>query len=110
MPQAFYHSCLLPFAQRVISFFRFSHIRPAASFLEHDFAEGVDAYRLIFRRGGIEVAEKLGALALVTKALKETAQPIDDIARSCGFKNGNYLKNLFRRRFGMTMREYRERG
>ena len=62
------------------------------------------------RRGGIEVAEKLGALALVTKALKETAQPIDDIARSCGFKNGNYLKNLFRSRFGMTMREYRERG
>ena len=34
----------------------------------------------------------------------------DDIARSCGFKNGNYLKNLFRSRFGMTMREYRERG
>ena len=33
----------------------------------------------------------------------------DDIARSCGFKNGNYLKNLFRSRFGMTMREYRER-
>lgn len=61
-------------------------------------------------RDGIEVAEKLGALALVTKALKETAQPIDDIARSCGFKNGNYLKNLFRSRFGMTMREYRERG
>ena len=48
--------------------------------------------------------------AFVTKALKETAQPIDDIARSCGFKNGNYLKNLFRSRFGMTMREYRERG
>ena len=88
------------------------HSRPGrrgVSLLEHDFAEGVDAYRLIFRRGGIEVAEKLGALALVTKALKETAQPIDDIARSCGFKNGNYLKNLFRSRFGMTMREYRER-
>ena len=49
-------------------------------------------------------------LALVTKSLKETAQPINDIARSCGFKNGNYLKNLFRSRFGMTMREYRERG
>lgn len=48
-------------------------------------------------------------LALVTKALKETARPIDDIARSSGFKNGNYLKNLFRSRFGMTMREYRER-
>ena len=49
-------------------------------------------------------------LALVTKALKDTAQPIDGIARACGFKNGNYLKNLFRSRFGMTMREYRERG
>ena len=49
-------------------------------------------------------------LALVTKALRETAQPIDGIAHTCGFNNANYLKNLFRRRFGMTMREYRARG
>ena len=49
-------------------------------------------------------------LALVTKAPKETARPIDDIARSCGFKNGNYLANLFRSRFGLAMREFRECG
>ena len=34
--------------------------------------------------------------------------PIDDIAEMCGFGNGLYLKTLFRRRFGMTMRDYRK--
>ena len=43
------------------------------------------------------------------KLLSETAQPIDAIAGKCGFRNGIYLKNLFKRKFGMTMSEFRSR-
>ena len=31
------------------------------------------------------------------------------IARECGFKNAAVLKNLFRKAYGMSMRDYRKR-
>ena len=39
--------------------------------------------------------------------LVKTDLPIDEIAQRSGFKRGNYLKNLFKRRFGTTMSDYR---
>ncbi len=47
-------------------------------------------------------------LESVRKLLSETAQPIDAIAEKCGFRNGIYLKNLFKKKFGMTMSDFRQ--
>ena len=47
-------------------------------------------------------------LAEVQRLLRTTRDPIDAIAAKCGYENPNYLKNLFRRRFSMTMRDFRK--
>ena len=46
-------------------------------------------------------------MAEVRRLLLETPLPIATIAVRCGYLNANYLKNLFKRHFGMSMREYR---
>ena len=43
----------------------------------------------------------------VKQLLAKTALPIATIAARCHFRNGNYLKNLFQSRFGMTMSDFR---
>ena len=43
----------------------------------------------------------------VKRLLRTTNEPIDQIATRCGYENPNYLKNLFRRRYTMSMREFR---
>lgn len=43
----------------------------------------------------------------VAKLLKGTALPIGKITALCGFRAEKYLKRLFLRRYGMTMRAYR---
>jgi len=43
----------------------------------------------------------------VKRLLKSTRDPIDKIAADCGYENPNCLKNLFKRRFGKSMREFR---
>lgn len=43
----------------------------------------------------------------VKRLLRTTKEPIDAIAASCGYESPNYLKNLFKKRFAMTMREFR---
>lgn len=40
--------------------------------------------------------------------LAETSRSISHISAACGFRNPSYLKNLFRRRVGMSMRDYRK--
>lgn len=45
----------------------------------------------------------------VCNKLASTNQKIDAISRECGFRNVTYLKTLFRRNFGMTMREWRKK-
>ena len=47
-------------------------------------------------------------LAEVQRLLRATREPIDSIAAKCGYTNPNYLKNLFRKRFSMSMREFRK--
>lgn len=46
-------------------------------------------------------------LALVCRMLETTNTPIARIGEFCGFNDDLWLKRLFRRRFGMTMREWR---
>ena len=50
------------------------------------------------------ITERLNA---VRRLLTTTHETIEAIGASCGYDNPNYLKNLFRRRFGMTMRDFR---
>ena len=47
-------------------------------------------------------------LAEVQRLLRATREPIDSIAAHCGYANPNYLKNLFRKRFSMSMRDFRK--
>ena len=46
-------------------------------------------------------------LSEVRQLLVTTKLPIETIAAECGYANPNYLKNLFKKRFGMTMRDFR---
>ena len=45
----------------------------------------------------------------VKRLLRSTKEPIDSIAAHCGYENPNYLKNLFKKRFAMSMRDFRGR-
>ena len=60
---------------------------------------------------GTTIGETVIALRLaeVKRLLRATKEPIDAIAAQCGYANANYLKNLFKRRFAMSMREFRGR-
>jgi len=44
----------------------------------------------------------------VQKMLSTTLLPIETITEECGFQNANHLKNLFKRKFGLNMRDYRK--
>lgn len=48
-------------------------------------------------------------LERICSLLRETPLPIGEIGRRCGYSTEPYLKRLFKRTFGMTMREYRKR-
>jgi len=48
-------------------------------------------------------------LERVCALLRETNQPIGKISESCGYDSDTYLKTFFKKRFGMTMRDYRLR-
>lgn len=41
------------------------------------------------------------------RLLRETDDPIESITRRLGWTSPNYPKNLFRRHFGISMRDYR---
>ena len=47
-------------------------------------------------------------LAAVRRELTLTDRKFIHIARECGFKNAAVLKNLFRKTYGMSMRDYRK--
>ena len=50
------------------------------------------------------LARRLGE---VKRLLRDTDLRISEIAARCGYRDANYLKNLFRKRTGMSMREWR---
>ena len=45
----------------------------------------------------------------VARKLRDTKMSIRAISAACGFSNANHLKNLFRRKRGISMREFRKR-
>jgi len=47
-------------------------------------------------------------LGEVKRLLETTKLPIQDIAVRCGYRDANYLKNQFRRKCGMSMRDWRK--
>ena len=46
-------------------------------------------------------------LEMVKKLLATTSRPIKTVSETCGYTDLAYLKTLFKRRFGCTMREWR---
>ena len=53
--------------------------------------------------------------AIIEKRLKEVCRLLSDstltiseIAVQCGYRDANYLKNLFKRRYNMSMRDWRK--
>lgn len=44
----------------------------------------------------------------VKRRLASTREKMDSIAAACGYENPTYLKNLFKRRYGITMRDFRK--
>ena len=47
-------------------------------------------------------------LSEVKRRLRKTRQSIRGISRECGFTSSSHLKNLFKRHFGISMRDYRK--
>ena len=47
-------------------------------------------------------------LAEIKRYLSSTSLPIAKISRLCGLRNDLWIKYVFKRRFGMTMTEWRE--
>jgi len=67
---------------------------------------------LRFRQSESTTAEQLirqRKLDEACRLLRETKVPINAIPQACGFKNGNSLKNIFRKAFGMSMRDFRNK-
>ncbi|MBQ9739887.1 MAG: substrate-binding domain-containing protein [Kiritimatiellae bacterium] len=60
-----------------------------------------------FHSSTIAQAIRERRLGEVCKRLARTRRSITTISKECSFKNANHLKNIFRVRFGMSMREFR---
>lgn len=60
-----------------------------------------------FMQESIHCAIVRRRLEKVCELLVKTDMPIMEISARCGFANNNYLKNLFRNRFGVPMRDWR---
>lgn len=60
---------------------------------------------------GTTIVDEIASARLneVKNLLVSTTMPIDAIAPRCGFNNETYLKNLFKKRLGLSMREFRAR-
>jgi LacI family transcriptional regulator len=57
--------------------------------------------------GTIRAAIEDVRMAKLTKLLGSTLQPISAIATECGYRDADALARAFRKRFGMSMREWR---
>lgn len=60
-----------------------------------------------FRGETLSCAITARRLEEVARRLRQTGLSIRAISSACGFSNPNHLKNLFKRKYGMTMREWR---
>ena len=100
-----------------------SRVSRALDFIRRKADEGITVAAVVMAIGGSErlleknFSEVFGLsicreiqnvrLEKVKELLKKSSLPIDAIAERCAFRNGNYLKNLFLKRFGTTMSAFR---
>ena len=63
--------------------------------------------KVIVRSESVMNAILATRLAEVKRLLETTTRKLQDIGESCGFRSQDYLKRLFKSRFGCTMREWR---
>ena len=47
-------------------------------------------------------------LASLARLLRQSHRPIAELTHDCGFSSVNSAKEIFRKRYGMSMRDYRE--
>jgi len=96
----------------------------ALEFINDHFTEGItteDVVRhmnvsrsLVFLRfketQGITILDAILSKRLgeIKRLLETTDKPISEIANNCGYRDANYLKNLFRKKTGMSMRDWRK--
>ena len=76
-----------------------SHLKVSRSLLDLRFRQ--------LRRESVMDTILSTRLAAVRRLLETTDRKIHDIGVECGFRNADYLKRLFKSRFGMSMREWR---
>lgn len=76
------------------------HLRVSRSHLEKQFKKALG--RSVLDEIQARRLERLCAL------LRETALPVGEIGERCGYRTESYLKRLFRKTYGVTMREYRK--
>ena len=59
----------------------------------------------------LDIRDKADArrLAKVKDMLVKTSHSFDSIAAFCGFHNTNHLRNLFKRKFRMTLSDWRKK-
>lgn len=116
--------------KRVIERESTSHLKPSAALVERalsyirknalsginvtDVVDYVGASRrLVDKRfkelTGTTVLETIIDIRLdeIKSRLASTQTPIGKITRACGFRSENHAKNLFKSRFGISMRDYR---
>jgi len=76
------------------------HLKISRSHLEKQFK----------RIMGRSVLDEIQARRLerLCSLLRETSLPIGEIGARCGYETDTYLKRLFKKRFGITMREFRK--
>ena len=55
---------------------------------------------------GRQILEK--RLALLSAMLRKSKARISRMTRECGFRSVNYAKDVFKKHFGMSMREWRK--
>ena len=60
-----------------------------------------------FRNQTLSSAITTRRLGEVADRLRKTSMSIRAVSAACGFSNPNHLKNLFKRKYGMSMREWR---
>lgn len=102
-----------------------NRVSRAREFIRRNATSGISAASVIKQLGGSSrmlemqfkkvlnhsISEEINLVRFqkVTELLTQSSMPIGLIASLCGFRSDNYLKNAFRQRFGMSMRDFRNR-
>lgn len=77
-----------------------SHLNLSRRYLER-------LFRSALNRSVLDEIQK-HKLAGICTLLRETNTPITEVGHACGYNSDTYIKTLFKKRFGMTMRDYRK--